>query len=124
MRGGEPMALGVSAAIPMASFVHAKTTSDLNLEHLESRKTAVLVDSVINTGKPVEEFVNHIRKFDLKASLIVVAAVVQANAVSEGGSLSTLSQKGDLRVVGLRISDNRFNGSRTTDTGNRLSNTT
>ncbi|KAF2164049.1 hypothetical protein M409DRAFT_57139 [Zasmidium cellare ATCC 36951] len=124
MRGGEPMALGVNAAFPLASFVHAKAPNDLKPEHFEGRKAVVIVDSVINTGKSVKGFVDYIHNCGYNVRIIVVAGVVQAEAVSEGSLLSKLSQEGEIKFVALRISDNKFKGSGSTDTGNRLFNNT
>ncbi len=61
MRGGEPMALGVSDAFPTAMFVHAGEPAHLKAEHLEGMQTVVLVDSVVNSGKSLAEFVNRVR---------------------------------------------------------------
>jgi uracil phosphoribosyltransferase/phosphoserine phosphatase/adenylate kinase len=61
MRGGEPMALGVSRALPLAMFLHAKIPDEIELKHLHDRETIFLVDSVVNTGQSILEFVQHIR---------------------------------------------------------------
>lgn len=53
MRGGEPMAFGVSAALPQAMFVHAKEPSDVLPHHVESARNILLVDSVVNSGEIV-----------------------------------------------------------------------
>ncbi|KAK1752606.1 uracil phosphoribosyltransferase-domain-containing protein [Echria macrotheca] len=126
MRGGEPMAFGVNEVFPAAAFLHAKTTSDLKEECLEGIKTVLLVDSVINTGKSVVEFVQHMRVIcGDGVRIIIVAGVVQAEAVAEGGMLAPLIQgDGMLDVVALRLSQNKFTGRGGTDTGNRLFNTT
>ncbi|KAL8967205.1 MAG: hypothetical protein Q9183_003027, partial [Haloplaca sp. 2 TL-2023] len=49
MRGGEPMASGVSEAFPAAMLVHAHDPEDLEPKHLEGQVTVILVDSVINS---------------------------------------------------------------------------
>ncbi|KAH8722702.1 uracil phosphoribosyltransferase-domain-containing protein [Phaeosphaeriaceae sp. PMI808] len=122
MRGGEPMALGVNDALPLAMFIHANRPEDVKLHHLQNQSTVVLVDSVVNSGKSVVEFVQAIRKLHDTIRIVVVAGVVQDKSVF-GGSLESLGRCGNLSVVALRLS-NKFTGRGTTDTGNRLFNTT
>lgn len=124
MRGGEPMALGVNDAFPLAMFVHASDTDDLKLHHLEGQLTVILVDSVVNTGKTIVEFVEHVRKLHVTIRIVVVAGVVQAQCVSDGGLKQKLARHPKLHLIALRLSDTKFTGSGTTDTGNRLFNTT
>ncbi|KAF7198348.1 hypothetical protein HII31_00087 [Pseudocercospora fuligena] len=125
MRGGEPMAFGVNDAFPLASFLHASSPEDLKPEKLKERDTIILVDSVINSGKSIAEFVNNLRKHRIAARIVVVAGVVQQESVAENGTLSkALSGFGVLDVVALRQSANKYTGVRGTDTGNRLFNTT
>lgn len=123
MRGGEPMALGVNDAFPLAMFVHANSANDIKLHHLQGQLTVLLVDSVVNSGKSVVEFVQHIRNIRPTIRIVVVTGVVQAQSIS-GGKLNTLARDAELSLVALRLSDNKFTGSGTTDTGNRLFNTT
>ncbi|EFQ32256.1 uracil phosphoribosyltransferase [Colletotrichum graminicola] len=122
MRGGEPMALGVSEAFPKAMFLHAGSPKDLNSENLAGKQTVLLVDSVVNSGKTIVEFVEQIRKLDTIKRIVVVAGVVQEKAVS--GVLEPLANATDLSLVALRLSENKFTGKGGTDTGNRLFNTT
>ena len=124
MRGGEPMAFGVSDAFPLAMFVHASDTDDIKLHHLQGQLTVILVDSVVNTGKTIVEFVQHVRKLHATIRIVVVAGVVQAQCVSGGSLNQTLARHAKLHLVALRLSDTKFTGSGTTDTGNRLFNTT
>lgn len=122
MRGGEPMAFGVSDAFPLATFVHAKDPGDVKPHHLEGMKTVLLVDSVVNSGKSVVEFVEHVLKLQPTIRIVVIAGVVQADSVGEDGLL-TKCLAGHT-VVALRLSENKYTGSGGTDTGNRLFNTT
>ncbi|KAJ3760392.1 uracil phosphoribosyltransferase-domain-containing protein [Lentinula raphanica] len=122
MRGGEPLAFGVNDALPLASFLHAKLPQDVQLHHIQGQETVILVDSVINNGNTVEEFVVHIRKLDRNIRIIVVSGVVQAQSLDPGRALARISA--DVEVVALRMSENKFTGRGTTDTGNRLFNTT
>lgn len=125
MRGGEPMAQGVSDAFPRAMFIHAGGPDDIKLHHLKGQLTLVLVDSVVNSGKSVIEFVQHIRKIHATIRIVVVTGVAQAESVSSDGNLAVaLAGPAKLTVIALRISDTKFTGSGTTDTGNRLFNTT
>ncbi|KAK6332932.1 hypothetical protein TWF718_010760 [Orbilia javanica] len=124
MRGGEPMALGVNDAFPSAMFLHAKNPEDVKSIHLLGRATIVLVDSVVNSGKTVVDFLRHIRGVHPSIRAVVVAGVVQARAISEGILSKETDYCNDFSVVALRLSDNKFTGRGTTDTGNRLFNTT
>ncbi|KAH9882696.1 hypothetical protein J1614_000061 [Plenodomus biglobosus] len=125
MRAGEPMASGVSKAFPSAMYVHAGRPSDIKPHHVKNRKQIVLVDSVINSGKTVGEFLQTIRDIDAKISIVVVTGVVQAQCVLPGSMVhKTFSTCENVSLVALRISDTKFTGSGTTDTGNRLFNTT
>ena len=126
MRGGEPMARGVWEAFPAAMFVHAKEATDVQAGHLQGKWTVVLVDAVINSGKSVVEFVRHIReKVSRQIRIVVVAGVVQEGAVAESGMLRRdLVGMGDVSLVALRVSSNKFAGVGGTDTGHRLFNST
>ena len=124
MRGGEPMALGVNDAFPSAMFVHASDPENLKPHHLEGQITVILVDSVVNTGKTIVEFVQHVRKLHATIRIVVVAGVVQAQCVTEDGFKQALAPYAKLHLVALRLSETKFTGSGTTDTGNRLFNTT
>ena len=124
MRGGEAMAFGVNDAFPLAMFVHASRPSDIMLHHLQGQLTVVLVDSVVNSGKTVIQFVQRIRSLHATIRIVVVAGVVQAQCVSGGGLAQAVGRHENLSLVALRLSDNKFTGRGTTDTGNRLFNTT
>ncbi|KAJ5742558.1 uncharacterized protein N7511_011290 [Penicillium nucicola] len=123
MRGGEPMALGVNRALPLAMFIHAKNPSDIQHEHLQDRVTIFLVDSVVNTGQSILEFVRHIRQLNASIRIVVVAGVIQAKSVSTSRVAQELSRFRRLSFVALRLSDNQFTGKGSTDTGHRLFNT-
>ncbi|KAK4130803.1 hypothetical protein BT67DRAFT_452146 [Trichocladium antarcticum] len=125
MRGGEPMALGVNDALPGAMFVHASHPADLRAHHLQGQRTVVFVDSVVNNGRTVAEFVERIRSLDPIIAIVVVAGVVQTKSVSPAGVIARILEHDKaVSVVALRLSDNKFTGQGTTDTGNRLFNTT
>lgn len=124
MRGGEPMAFGVNDIFPLATFVHASRPEDIKIHHVKGQSTIVLVDSVVNNGTTVVEFEKHVRLLIPAIRLVVVAGVVQAKAVSKGSSIYEVPRSVKLDIIALRLSDNKFTGRGTTDTGNRLFNTT
>ena len=127
MRGGEPMAFGVNDAFPLAMFVHASEPEDVKPHHLDGQVTVVLVDSVVNSGKTVVQFMEHVRKLHPTIRIVVMAYVVQQDVV-EPPRESVLIQQPSLHktmtLITLRTSKTKFTGSGTTDTGNRLFNTT
>jgi uracil phosphoribosyltransferase len=84
MRGGEPMAQGVNEAFPSAMFIHANNAEDVKPHHLQEQGTVLLVDSVVNSGKSIVEFVEHIRKLHATIRIVVVAGVVQTQSVNTG----------------------------------------
>ena len=124
MRGGEPMALGVSDAFPVAMLVHARVARDIKLHHLDGQLTVILVDSVINTGNSIIEFVSAVRHLHATIRIVIVAGVVQAQCISEGTLERAFVHQPNIHLITLRTSDTKFTGSGTTDTGNRLFNTT
>jgi uracil phosphoribosyltransferase len=89
--------------------------------HLQGQHTVVLVDSVVNTGKTVVQFVRHIRSIVPTLRIVVTTGVAQAQSMAN--LKKSLSGHADLGLVALRISDNKFTGTGPTDTGNRLFNT-
>lgn len=123
MRGGGPMAEGINEVFPLAMLVHGSKPDDLKLHHVEHQDNIVLVDSVINNGKSILEFIEHVRKLHATIRIVVVANVVQDKFVS-GGTAENLSRFRNISLVALRLSKNQFTGSGNTDTGNRLFNTT
>jgi uracil phosphoribosyltransferase/phosphoserine phosphatase/adenylate kinase len=125
MRGGEPMALGVNDALPAATFVHAKKPDEVKPEHVKAQWAILLVDSVVNSGASMVEFIERIRSLDATVPIVCVAGVVQARAFDMYQPLERILEVDKaLSVVALRLSDNKFTGQGGTDTGNRLFNTT
>ncbi|CAI0654847.1 unnamed protein product [Colletotrichum noveboracense] len=122
MRGGEPMALGVSEVFARAMFFHAKQPEDIHEKALAGKKTVILVDSVVNSGKSIEDFVRHLQAMDATLRIVVVAGVVQKEALAN--VMKPLGKTADLSLVALRLSENKYVGQGGTDTGNRLFNTT
>ena len=124
MRGGEPMALGINSIFQLAMFVHATQPSDIKPHHLHKQRNVLLVDSVVNSGKSMAKFIQHVRSLDTTVRIVVIAGVVQARSLSEGVFSQALERDMNLSLVALRLSNNQFTGKGTTDTGNRLFNTT
>lgn len=117
------MAFGVNDAFPLAMFYHAKIPSDLQDDHLKNMVTIILVDSVVNSGKSILQFVQHIRTLYSTIRIVVVAGVIYSQTVSATRIARALGRFNGLSFVALRLSDNQFTGRGTTDTGNRLFNT-
>ncbi|KAK7426494.1 hypothetical protein QQZ08_007089 [Neonectria magnoliae] len=124
MRGGEDMAFGVNATFPRAMFIHATSAADIKRHHLDHQCTVILVDSVVNNGKTLMQFIEHVRDLHASIRIVVVAGVVQAEVVVEMHALAKLMGRHGASIVALRLSENKFTGTKTTDTGNRLFNTT
>lgn len=125
MRGGEPMAMGVNDVFSLAMFVHANGPEEVKFHHVEGQSQVLLVDSVINTGESIVKFAQAIRRLHSTIRIIIVAGVVQEQFIDPNSeSYKTLAQDGKINLVALRHSSNKFTGSRNTDTGNHLFNTT
>lgn len=124
MRGGEAIALGVNEALPLAMFVHASCAEDIMLHHLQRQLTVVLVDSVVNSGKTMAQFLQHVRNIHATIRIVIIAGVVQAQSVSDVLLAQALARDAKVSLIALRFSENKFTGRGTTDTGNRLFNTT
>ena len=119
------MAFGVNDAFPLAMFVHAKRPEEILPDHVERQHTVLLVDSVVNNGNTAMQFIRRVRDLHAGARIVVVAGVVQSQAVTGDKPLArALVHDANLNIVALRLSDNKYTGRGTTDTGNRLFNTT
>ena len=70
------------------------------------------------------DFVGHVQDLSPTIRIVVVAGVVQEQAISKGGLVYEHSRHAALDLVALRISENKYSGKGGTDTGNRLFNTT
>ncbi|RKK48836.1 hypothetical protein BFJ66_g7382 [Fusarium oxysporum f. sp. cepae] len=124
MRGGEPMAFGISDVFPQAMFVHASSADDVKKHQVQGQSNVILVDSVINSGKSVIELIKRVVRLEPNISIRVVAGVVQTEAIAEGHLFAKVMRRHGAGLIALRISENKFTGTKTTDTGNRLLNTT
>lgn len=134
MRGGDPLAQGVFSALPCATYIHANKPEDLeNEKHVKAvreAKNILLCDFVINEGKTMVEMIDKIRgNLNRSARIVMVAGVVQADAVKEESKLveglrGCVGGLGKVSLVALRLSANSYKGAGATDTGSRLFNTT
>ena len=114
MRGGEPITSDINDAFPLAIFVHVRDADDIKLHHLQGQLTVILVDSIVNTGKTIVEFVQHVRKLHATIRIVIVADIIQAQCVSGSSTLNqTLALHAKLHLIALRLSDTNFTGSGT-----------
>ena len=120
MREGEPMALGVNDAFPLAMLVHASNPSDVKPHHLDGQLTVVLVISVVKTGKSVIEFVRHVRKLHATIQIMVIAGVIQSQCVVGMNLKKALADQTRLYLISLWHSGTKITDSDLTNTNNRL----
>ncbi len=118
------MTLGSQSAFQHAMFVHDMSSEDVRCYHVQGQHAAVLVDSVVNSGKTVVEFVQHVPGLHSTIRIVIVAGAVQTQSISEGSHIHAIGSHGDLSLSSLRASNNMFTGRGVADTGNRLFNTT
>jgi uracil phosphoribosyltransferase/phosphoserine phosphatase/adenylate kinase len=124
LRGGQPMASGILKVFPKARFHGAEEPTGVKQEYLEDILNVILVDSVINSGESMAQFVQHIQEMDGAVHIFIVAGVIQDQAVRGCSRLRAVARSTELTIVALRLSANKYTGKGTTDTGNRLFNTT
>ena len=110
MPGGTSMAMGITEAFPLATFLQTGDPNDVTSHHLDGQLTLVLVDAVINTGKSIIQFVQHIRKLNATIRIMIVVDVVQAQCVHGGSLEQAFADQSGLHLIALRTSE-------TTDTG-------
>lgn len=107
------MAFGVGDTFPLAMLANAKDAADIKLHHPQGQLTVILVDSVVNTGKTILEFVQHARKLHATNRIVLVHGVVQVLCVSEGGLKQTRANYAKPHLVELRLYNTKFTGSGT-----------
>ena len=123
MRGGEPMALGVNEALASAVFLHAKHAHDVTAAYLEGTSAVILVDSVVNSGNTMIEFVGQVHELKRTVAIVMLVGVVQSESIMRLKMLHQRLEHPRVALVALRISENKYKGQGGTDTGNRLYNT-
>jgi phosphoserine phosphatase/uracil phosphoribosyltransferase len=134
MRGGDPMAFGISEVMPAASFIYSKNRTDIDRSLLAAADSVILVDSVVNSGHSMKEYLDDVSAFlakqDLKGQrglceIAMVAGVVQENAMKMlQASCEGHEETASFNLITLRTSANQYTGKGGTDTGHRLFNTT
>ncbi|KAI8287232.1 Uracil phosphoribosyltransferase [Colletotrichum sp. SAR11_240] len=105
MRGSDPMALGVSVVFARAMLLHAKQPEDIHGKALAGKKTVIMVDLVVNSGKTIKGFVRHLQALDATIRIVGVAEVVQKEALAN--TMKPLGKTADLSLVALRLSENK-----------------
>ena len=76
MRGGKPIAYGVSNTLPRAIFLYTKTEDNIKSVYINRYRTVISVDSVINTGKTIINTVYYIRGLNARVRIIIVASII------------------------------------------------
>ncbi|KAK5188522.1 hypothetical protein LTS03_011660 [Exophiala xenobiotica] len=121
MRGGEAMGFGVNDAFPLASFLQAKKPEDVTGDQLKDVSTVVLVDSVVNSGQTMVDFLQRVHHLEASVRIVMVAGVVQSQSVGKLEKCQAALQHQNVCLIALRTSDNQFTGHGGTDTGNLCS---
>lgn len=117
MRAGLFVAEGIWSSLPGSSFVLHSNRNSLDTLPA-SRRTVVIVDSVINTGRSIREVLKALDP--LKPACIVVATLVAYRTTLE----KLMKDFADVHFHVARISDRSYVGKGSTDTGARLFGTT
>ena len=114
LRAGLFAAQGIRSVFKECQFnlyeQFSETENDFN------GKTVIIVDAVINTGKSMEKAVKHIQAKDPK-KIIIATLILQKEAIG------LCEKHPNIEIFALRVSENKYTGSGSTDTGNRLFNT-
>lgn len=113
LRAGLFMAEGVREIFHKANFILSKSVNDIKDNEYLNNKNIIFVDSVINTGDTIKEYLNYLED---KTNKIYVATNVIYRPTIEKLS------KFDVDIFTIRISDNTYKGQWESDTGNRLFN--
>ena len=120
---GEPIALGVNDAFPLASLIHAKDPLNFEANHMKVFKNVILVDSIVKSGEFVASFILGLGPGCRERRLFVVAGVVHKEAIFPTSRLAYVMWARNVELVALRCSWNKVIGQGSTNTGNRLLNT-
>ena len=122
LRGGGPMAYGVFQVLWQAASLNVKLPDDKRLaEVTRGLKAVILVDAVVHSGDTAIAFIQATRRYNPTCKIIFVAGVICRDSLPK---LARVTKADDaVRFYALRLSDNSYVGSGSTDTGNRLFNT-
>lgn len=99
-----------------AFFLEQDNVAEIVSKHSLESKTVIIVDAVINTGKSIAKILNQL--IGAKCYKIVVATLVMQDDARQ-----LAIDFPDVRFYALRVSENRYKGTKGIDTGNRLFNT-
>lgn len=143
MRGGEPMARGVYKIFPSSQFFHYNNHEDNDRRGMGDKKEdaestltlqtmlavathVIIVDSVVNEGRSIRRVMRHLMITSIIAPspprpphIYVLTGVMQMQA-----SRTLPMEFPRVRILALRLSENKYTGQGGTDTGNRLFGTT
>ena len=123
-RSGEPMAQGVHAVFPSASFLHTDHLVDITMEHIHHANNIIIVDSAINTGTMLINYAEHFREYRERKEVKIVAVVgaIELQCLREGAFFRQESAQHEMPVVTLVVSKTAKYLQRD-DMGHRLFNT-
>ncbi|KAL6354472.1 hypothetical protein LRP88_11809 [Fusarium phalaenopsidis] len=119
LSGGEPMARGINETFPHTMLLSGATASDIN-HHLQDKRTVILVDSAINSGQTMRDLIEQIRKSHRQIRIAVVAGIVHPKVTERNHDLNKMMRRSGASLVALRVSEDDFTGTESTDTDNRL----
>lgn len=123
-RSGEPMAQGVHAVFPSASFLHVTDPEDITNTHIRHSKNIIIVDSVINTVSLFTEFIKRIcnERNHTQVKIVGVVGVMESDCLLPKASFQKDREWHKASVVTLVVSKTSKYLQRD-DTGHRLFNT-
>ena len=134
LRDSEPMVSGVHEVMPNAMLVHAKEPHEINKVLLAKAKTIILVDSDINYGKSMFDFIEYFSQETTEDHALICQPgidVVMMTGMIQQGAIEELKQFCDnidssvnFNLVALRSSQDGSMSKEMENTGNRLFNTT
>lgn len=114
LRAGLYIAQGIREKLPKSSFILAKKPKSIDMTDMSLvNKKIILVDSVINTGKTMEIFLDFFKNHEIYIATNVIY----------GPTIETLQKSFNVSIFAIRISNNSYTGQGNSDTGNRLFNT-
>ena len=117
MRGGLFLSLGIFEVFPKSALILINNKKEIDIyKDVLKDKNIIIADSVINTGKSVIELFDYLSLKEHEHKVIAAAQVLQR------GAFELLSNV-NIDIFTIRVSDNKYKGSKSSDTGNRLFNT-
>lgn len=117
--GGEPMACAINGTFPRTMLICGVSVSDIN-HRLQHQRTVILVNSDIDNGQTMMEFLEKIRKSHRQIRIVVVAGVVNAKVTERDHDLNKTMRRSGASLVALTVLEDDFTGTESTDTYNLL----